>query len=416
MKVGVLGAGDMGLHIVGVLKTHPLVSGIVAYDIRAEPIERARQQWQVAGTTRLDEVLGDPQVRLVFVTAANEAHKELTLRALAAGKAVLCEKPMATTLEDAEEMVATAERLGGWLQIGFELRYSRLYTRIKEWVQAGLLGQVVSTHCLYGSSAYAQDAWRNRKGAGGNTFGERLSHYVDLTRWWIGSDVVDVYSACAPNVVPYTEVRDNYHTTYSFRSGAVSHLSYYMNFPATFRGDALADNITDLQVGDGHELRYIVVGTNGAAEADVFLRRIKRWAFTDTPERLASDWVEDLTWPSAEDHFYYHNTTDQTRDVVRRVAEGLPPMTPARDACETMRLCFAAERSADERRPVRLDETPGRPPESSRARLQPRARRASASARERGVAPGRLAGASPGSQADEGRSRARKPKTDNGTP
>jgi predicted dehydrogenase len=269
---------------------------------------------------------------------------------------VLCEKPIANTLADARAMVETAERLKAFFQIGFEARYSKLYVKVKEWVDAGLLGQVVSTHCLYGASAYAKGAWRNTKREGGDTFGERLSHYVDLARWWVGAPVAEVFSACAPNVVPYTEVRDNYHTTYKFQNGAVGHVTYYMNFPATFRGDPLADNITDLQLGDGHELRYIAVGTKGAAEADVFGRRIKRWQFKDTPETMISDWVENLTWRSPEDHFYYHNTTDQTRDVVRRVARGLPPMTPARDAYETMRLCFAAEQSADSGRQVRLDE------------------------------------------------------------
>jgi predicted dehydrogenase len=358
MKVGVLGAGAMGGTVVQHLKECPQVSGIVAYDIAEERVMATQEAYHIAGTIELDEVLGDPAVKLVFVTAANHVHKELVIRSLEAGKAVLCEKPMANTLADALEMVECAERLQMFFQVGFELRYSHLYARVKEWIDAGLLGDVVSTHCLYNSSAYSKNAWRNTKAEGGDTFGERLSHYVDLTRWWVGSPVVDVFSACAPNVVPYTEVHDNYHTTYRFASGAVSHLTYYMNYPALFRGDPLRDDITDLQLGDGHKLRYIIVGTKGAAENDVFYRRLKRWEFSDAPDTMVSDWVENLTWERKEDHYYYHNTTDQTRDVVRRVTEGLPPMTPARDAYETMRLCFAAERSADTGRIVRLDELP----------------------------------------------------------
>lgn len=357
MKVGVLGAGGMGWTVIGQLRPCPEVEGIVAYDIDAARLCHASPGNGVTGTTCLDDVLGDPAVRLVFITAANHAHKELAIRAMEAGKAVLSEKPMAVTLADAREMVEAGERLGAFFQVGFELRYSKLYAKVKEWIDAGLLGRVVNTHCLYCSSAYERGQWRNTVHEGGNTFGERLSHYVDLTRWWIREPVEEIYSASAPNVVPYTEVRDNYHTTYRFRGGAVSHITYYMNYPATFRGDPLADSITDLQLGDGHKLRYIVVGTEGAAETDVFYRRIKRWRFTDTPGRLVSDWVENLSWTFKEDHVYYHNTTDQTRDVVRRVAQGLPPMTPARDAYETMRLCFAAEASADRGQVVRLDET-----------------------------------------------------------
>lgn len=356
MKVAILGAGGMGETVIQHLQKCPEVTGRVAYDISEERIRKIDGQYGVPGTTRLKDVLTDPEVKLVFVTAANHAHKDLAIQSLEAGKAVLCEKPMANTLADARLMVETAERLGVFFQVGFELRYSKLYAKVKEWADAGLLGQVVSTHCLYCCSTYKKDAWRNTKREGGDTFGERTSHYVDLTRWWVGSPVTDVFSACAPNVVPYMEVRDNYHTTYRFANGSVSHLSFYLNYPATFKGDPLAGNVTDLQAGDGHKLRYIVVGTKGAAETDVFYRHIKRWQFTDTPDRMESDWVEKLTWTPEEDHFYYHNTTTQTLDVVRRVAKGLPPMNPARDAYETMRLCFAAEKSADIGRSVRMDE------------------------------------------------------------
>ncbi|MBI4023775.1 MAG: Gfo/Idh/MocA family oxidoreductase [Verrucomicrobia bacterium] len=346
----------MGETVVQHLKECPEVSGMMAYDVAEDRIRVMKDQYQVPGSTHLRDLLDDPAVKLVFVTAANHAHKDLTLQSLEAGKAVLCEKPIANTLADTRLMVETAERLKRFFQVGFELRYSRLFLKVKEWIDAGLLGQVVNTHCLYCSSAYDKNAWRNKKREGGDTFGERLSHYVDLTRWWVGSPITEVYSACAPNVVPYTEVHDNYHTTYRFQNGAVGHISYYLNYPALFRGDPLADNITDLQLGDGHKLRYIVVGVKGAAETDVFYRRIKRWQFSNRPDTMVSDWVENLTWSSKEDHIYYHNTTCQTRDVVRRVAQGLPPMTPARDAYETMRLCFAAEESADTNRPVQLDE------------------------------------------------------------
>lgn len=358
MKVGVLGAGGMGWTVIGQLKESPGVESIVAYDIDKNRLRDARPAERVTGTTRLADILDDPAVKLVFVTAANHAHKELAIRSMEAGKAVLCEKPMAVTLADAEAMVLAGERLGAFFQVGFELRYSKLYAKVKAWIDAGLLGKVVNTHCLYTSSAYDKGQWRNTAKEGGNTFGERLSHYVDLTRWWVGEPVTEVFSACAPNVVPYTEVHDNYQTTYRFRGGAVSHLSYFMNYPETFHGDPLVGNVTDQQLGDGHKLRYIVVGTKGAAETDVFYRRLKRWEFVDTPERMKSNWVEKLSWPHEEDHFYYHNTTDQTLDVVRRVAQGLPPMTPARDAYETMRLCFAAEESANSFRAVHLDEPP----------------------------------------------------------
>ncbi|HEY3398738.1 MAG TPA: Gfo/Idh/MocA family oxidoreductase [Armatimonadota bacterium] len=354
MKVGILGAGAMGGSVISHLKETPGVDSILAQDVRPERIPEL-EALEVEATTDLDRVLQDDNIPLVFITASNFAHHDLTLAALAAGKAVMCEKPMATTLAEAREMVEAAEAKNGYLQIGFELHYSKMYMKIKEWVDAGLLGDVINTHCYYGSSAWPKGIWRNSAELGGSMFGEKLSHYVDLPRWWIGSEVVDVYSACAPNIMKYMEVHDNYHTTYRFANGAVSHLTFMMGQASTFRGDPL-QNIIDQQLGDGHSLGYIVVGTKGAAEVQIFGRYMRRWEYGDAPDTMTSDWVEDLTWDPEEDHLYYHNTLDQTKDIVRRVQQGLPPATPARDALETMRLCFAADISAEQGRVVKLSE------------------------------------------------------------
>jgi predicted dehydrogenase len=346
----------MGQTVLQHLREIESVTEIVAYDVDPARVRQAEETYSVSGVTELDQVLEDAEIPLVFITAANFAHEELAVACLEAGKAVMCEKPMALTLEGARHMVETAERLGAWFQIGFELRYSKLYTKVKTWIEAGLLGEVVNTTCLYTSSSFGKDtSWRLKAGTGGSMMGEKLSHYVDLPRWWVGSEVTEVYATCAPNVIPYMEIHDNYHVTYRFASGAASHLTFLMGHPATFHGDPLRP-AEDQQVGDGHELRYIVVGTQGAAEADVFHKAIKRWKMHDGPETLESELVEQLTWEPAENHFYFHNTHDQTVDIVRRVQEGLPSATPARDAYDTMRVCFAADLSADTGKVVKLEE------------------------------------------------------------
>ena len=354
MKVAIIGAGGMGETVIEHLQECDLVSGIIAQDVRETRLAELKQKYDIETTVNLDDVLSDPQVGCVFITTSNEAHAELAIAALNAGKAVLCEKPMATTLDDARAMVECAEATGGFLQIGFELRYSRLYSTVKDWIDNGLLGDVVNTQCTYIGSAWEKNTWRPA-GLGGGMFGEKLSHYVDLPRWWIGSAVEEIYAASAPNVIPYYQIRDNYQATYRFQNGAISHLTFMMAHAATFEGDPL-QNVIDQQTNDGHALRYLIQGTRGAAETDVFARTLKRWVFGETPDKFTSHLVENVTWDKSEDRFWYHNTHHQTHDVVRRVKEGLPPSTPARDAYETMRLCFAAEESADSKRAIKLNE------------------------------------------------------------
>ncbi len=357
MKAAVLGVGGMGRGTMEDCRRSGLLKDVIGYDVSPSSCEWMRKNGHSCAEN-LDSLLADPEVRLVFVNSSNAAHKPLVMAALKAGKAVMCEKPIATTLEDSRIMVEEAERRKLFFQIGFELRYSHLYTRIKDWIDQGLLGDVMNTHCYYICSEFHhKGSWRNKLSTGGGMFGEKLSHYVDLPRWWIGSKVTEVYSVCSPNVIPYYEVRDNYHTSYKFENGAVSHLTFHMAVGQTFGGDPLRD-VIDQQKEDGHALRYLVVGTKGAASTDVFFRRIKRWEFGDSDKCMTSKWVEDITWDPKEDQEYYHNTRGQNLDIIRRVMEGRPPKTPARDAYETMRLVEAAEISADRGRPVAMDTLP----------------------------------------------------------
>ncbi len=357
MKAAVLGIGGMGMGVLHECRDSGLLADVVGYDIAPARLELAREKG-FAVSAELDAVLSDPDVRLVFVTASNDAHKPLVMAALEAGKAVMCEKPIALTLEDSRQMVEAAERRGLFFQIGFELRYSKAYTTIKDWIDAGLLGQVMNTHCYYICSEFhTKSSWRVKLGTGGGMFGEKLSHYVDLPRWWIGAPVKDVFSVCAPNVIPYYEVRDNYHTTCRFANGAVSQLTFHMAVGETFAGDPLMDHL-EQQKEDGHALRYLIVGTKGAASTDVFFRRLKRWEFGDAPTSMTSKWVEDLAWNPADDQEYYHNSAGQNLDIIKQVLANRPPRHPARDAYETMRVVEAAERAADTRQIVTLEHPP----------------------------------------------------------
>lgn len=357
MKVAVLGAGAMGRTVIEHLQKCAAVKQITAYDTSLESLEKTWRECDVAGSLSLEQTLDDPALQLVFITASNAAHKDLALAALRAGKAVMCEKPMANSLADAAAMAREAERLNGFLQIGFELRYSLLYATVKRWIDEGKLGEVRNIQCNYIAEEYWRaSSWRVKTATGGSMFGEKLSHYVDLPRWWSSSEVEEVYALSSPNIVPYYEVRDNYQATCRLANGGVSHLTFYMPFAETTdTGDPLQDML-DRQKDTGHELRFLIMGTAGAAETDVFHRTIKRWAYRETASGFHSKVEETITWPREQDHFYFHNTHDQTHDIVRRVQEGLPPSISSQDALQTMKVCEAADLSADRQQAVKIND------------------------------------------------------------
>ena len=97
-----------------------------------------------------EELIADPNIDAVSVCAANYAHAELTIKALKAGKHVLCEKPMAVTIEECEEMVKAAKESGKYLMIAHNQRLAKAHACAKQLIDDGLIGDIVSFRTTFG--------------------------------------------------------------------------------------------------------------------------------------------------------------------------------------------------------------------------------------------------------------------------
>ena len=354
IDVAVLGLGGMGGTHVGAAKASKYVKNIYGYEPDAGRAALRGKELGVKATSDLDSILNNPEIKLIYIAAINPVHAELTIKSLRAGKAVMCEKPMAENLKDAKEMIKVQKETGNFLQIGFELHYSKIYMTAKEWIDKGLIGKVVNSHCRYYCSEFhSRNTWRSN--SKGTLIGEKLSHYIDLQRWFTGSQVKEVFSMTAPNVVDYFNHPDNHQISMRFKNGAISNLNFCMYLGESDHSDPLLEML-EKQSDDGHFLQYHIFGTKGAIETDVFRRRIRRWEFTDGPEHLVSKIVDKVTYTKSEDNDWIHNTHGQNVRIAELVAKGLPPENPATDSFETMRAGFAAEISEREQRIVKLSE------------------------------------------------------------
>lgn len=352
IDVAVLGLGGMGNTHVGAAKASPFVGKIYGYEPDSERAALRGRELEIEATSDLNAILNNPAIKLVYIAAVNEVHAELTEKALHAGKAVLCEKPMGINLEEAQRMLKAEKETGGFLQIGFELHYSKIYMTAKKWIDEGLIGTPVNCQCRYYCSEFhSKNTWRSL--SEGTLIGEKLSHYIDLQRWFIGSPVKEVFSMNAPSVVNYFNHPDNHQISMRFKSGAISNLNFVMYIAESDHRDPLLEML-EKQSDDGHFLQYHIMGTKGAIETDVFRRRIRRWEFSDSPERLVSKIVETVKYNSKDDQEWIHNTHGQNVRIAELVAKGLPPENSATDAFETMRAGFAAETSEREKRVVSL--------------------------------------------------------------
>ncbi len=138
--------------------------------------------------------IDDPSVELVIVCTPHHLHVDIALAAMAAGKHVLCEKPLATTPADVARLVA-AERSGRRMASGvFQHRYSPLARRLRDLVRGGDLGAVtavrVDFRCTRDRGYYASGPWRGRwDGEGGGLLINQAIHTIDMAQWIAGAPI-----------------------------------------------------------------------------------------------------------------------------------------------------------------------------------------------------------------------------------
>jgi len=144
--------------------------------------ERAEGGWEA--------VAAADDVDLVSVVVANPLHRQIVEGLLAAGKHVLCEKPMAPTVEDAEAMVAAAEASGRETGIGFVFRRSPAINAIRDQVASGAIGRPVHFNghywCDYGVDPGAPMSWRYKGSPGSGALSDIGSHLIDLAEFVCG--------------------------------------------------------------------------------------------------------------------------------------------------------------------------------------------------------------------------------------
>lgn len=151
-----------------------------------------------SGYDSLDAFLNDPRVDAVFVSSPNHVHKEQVIRAAQARKHVLCEKPLALTVEDCRAMINACESAGIRLGVGFHLRHNPAHVAAKEFVSKGELGEILFAqvqymHVMGGEGAEGSVAWRrDPKIAGGGSFMGTGVHAVDLLRFVLQREITHV--------------------------------------------------------------------------------------------------------------------------------------------------------------------------------------------------------------------------------
>jgi predicted dehydrogenase len=194
VNVGVIGCGQhaQGVHL-RILRTLPgvRVAAIAELDDAARRAA-SRLVPDASALADYDELLSRGDVEAVVVALPPARHAEAAIAALEAGKHVYLEKPIATTLADAEAVVRAWKRAGRIGMIGFNYRFNKLYREARELIGRGVLGEPIAVRSVFAMAAGPLPAWKTRRVTGGGVLLDLASHHVDLVRFLLNTEIRDI--------------------------------------------------------------------------------------------------------------------------------------------------------------------------------------------------------------------------------
>ena len=236
LKVGLVGCGKIAdaNHMPEMLSLGKNAEVTAMFDTKKGKAEALAEKHKLKPKfcSSLDELLKS-DVDAVIIATPNLYHYEQTLQCLNAGKHVLVEKPMASSVAEADEMIDLAERKGLILQVNQSLRFSALYKKLAELVAAGEIGKPLHARCLRAATSSPDVGWSPgatwfvQKKYKGSLVTDIAVHMADLLQWCFGP--VDTVMSQTTNLTH--EVPDNVVALFRYKNGATATLELSWTFP-----------------------------------------------------------------------------------------------------------------------------------------------------------------------------------------
>ncbi|MFJ4770107.1 Gfo/Idh/MocA family protein [Streptomyces uncialis] len=342
------------------LPRRPVMSAVCGRDPAAVRVAADRLGWAAAETDWRALIARD-DVDVVDICTPGDSHAEIAIAALEAGKHVLCEKPLANTVEEAEAMAAAAEAArarGQVAMVGFNYRRVPATALARRMVAEGRIGTLRHVRV-----AYLQDwlvdpqaplTWRLRKeSAGSGALGDLGAHIIDLAQYLTGERISGV------SALTETFVRER--PLAGGPSGGAARGQVTVDdaalFTARLPSGALASfEATRFASGRKNALRIELNGELGSLAFD--LERLNELSFHDHTEPGVSAGFRrilvtepdhpylDAWWPPGHGLGYEHTFVHQARDLVHAIASGTGPEPSFADGLQVQRVLAAVEESA----------------------------------------------------------------------
>ena len=332
----VIGYGGMGSWHVSHALTSDVVNLLGIYDIDPKKSELARSRGIFAYDS-LEDVLSDERVDMVTVAIPNDSHKDTVIAALNAGKNVLCEKPVAMSLAELDEMIAAATKNGKIFSVHQNRRFDVDYLAMKQIKNSGEIGDIINIESrIHGSRGIPSD-WRGVKAHGGGMVLDWGVHLIDQILQIFDEPIESVY--CTLDHITNDEVDDGFKLTIGFVGGKTAYIEVgtynFIAMPRFYlraeKGSALItdwrENCRVAKCKYWHESEVIPVQTAAGLTKTMAPR-----------DEVTMD-EYTLEKPASDVHDYYRNFVK----AIDGEAEQLVTHAQMRRVMKVMEACFVSD-------------------------------------------------------------------------
>jgi len=325
----VIGLGMMGERHAQLWAELPRTRLVSLYDIVSERAQAVADSTGGDVSATIEQAINDDRVQIVSVCTDDQSHVQPCVMAAKAGKHVLVEKPLATSLADCDEIIRACQDAGVKLMVGHVVRFDPRYAVAQQAIAQGQTGDIVQ---VFGR--------RNNIVASGRRIGPRTSvayflgvHDIDIMRWFTGSDIVRVHAESACKVLADIPAEDAIFTVMKFANGAVGCLETCWAIPEG--------------VPNTLDARLEVVGTHGRVAVRVGDESLDV-ASQDRSKR------PDIAYGFTMCDQLHGGLRTQLEHFADCVADDAEPLVRDADARAAVEVAVAIHRSLDTGLPVEL--------------------------------------------------------------
>ena len=279
------------------------------------------------------DALGDKDIDAVIVVSPTVYHRDIVVESAAAGKHILCEKPMAMTESECRDMISAADEAGVKLQLAFMRRFDESFQHAKERIDSGEIGDVVCVKSLtHGPSTPQPWMYDIRKSNG--PLAEVSSHDIDSLHWYGGSYIKEVYAIAGNYRCPdardeFPDFYDNVIMNCRFRNGA----------------QGMVDGAQGVQYG--YDSRVEILGTRGLIHVG---KNQNFSVLTISPSGIQTPFVK--SWRN----LFLNAYKREDAHFIECILKDRNPSVTGRDGLEAVKVVNAGNRSIIEKKPIIIEE------------------------------------------------------------